>query len=127
VARILIIPPYRLDQFAAFSVEAFIDWLQKTVRAGGPIWDFAGYNEVTADPANYVDAVHFDRKTGDRILRRVCGAPDDTGASADFGVRLTEANLEDHIAALRLQHERARRAISEGRHQDGTVHKAESR
>lgn len=107
IDRILIVPPYRLDQFAGFHIDAFAEWLRKTVHTAGAVWDFAGYNAVTTDPSRYVDAIHFDRPTGDRILRRACGADADAG---DFGVYVTPANVERHIGALRQQHALARQA-----------------
>lgn len=108
IDRVLIVPPYRLDQFAGFHPDALALWLRDVVDAGGAVWDFAGYNPVTADPSRYVDAIHFDDSVGERILRRACGVDDDPNDA--FGVRVTAANLEAHIASLRLQHTEALKA-----------------
>lgn len=107
--RILIVPPYRLDQFASFHIDAFTEWMRKMVRIAGALWSFAGYNAVTANPSRYVDGIHFDRETGARILRRACG---DIGSGDDFGVYVTAANLEQHIGALRHQHAMSGEAAS---------------
>ena len=104
VDRILIIPPYRIDQFASFDIDALASWLTETVRIAGSVWDFSGLNSVTADPANYVDPVHFNRSVGDRVLERACKTD---STSVDFGVHVTPTNLGAHLHNLQLQHARA--------------------
>lgn len=103
IDRVLIVPPYRLDQFASFHPDALAEWMRQTVAAGGSLWNFAGINSITTNPANYVDAIHFDRGTGERLLLRACGR-DQTGTAGDFGVRVTKANVEEHLRTLRQQH-----------------------
>lgn len=105
VERIFIVPPYRLDQYAEFNIDAYTEWMRKIVSDAGQIWDFSGFHAVTADPRQYVDRIHFNEGVGDRILRRVCGGAEDGGG---FGVRVTRANLDAHLAAHRRQHQAAR-------------------
>jgi hypothetical protein len=78
-----------------------------------PLWDFGGYTSVTVDSrpqgtgpdlkfANHYDSMHFSKEIGDRIMDRVYGL-DVPGrpVPSDFGVRLTQANLEEHLARQR--------------------------
>jgi hypothetical protein len=77
-----------------------------------PLWDFSGYNTYTAeavppknDPAPmqwYWESSHYKKELGDRVLDRVFGyqAPERTVAP-DFGVLLTSANIEEHLASIR--------------------------
>lgn len=78
-------------------------------RAGRPsfaIWDFSGYNEVTTEPFPalddrkpmrwYYDSSHFTPAAGDRVLDRLSGKEDPA-----FGVMLTAANIESHLAGTR--------------------------
>ena len=110
---VLVVPPYALAQYAGFSIDAYSEWMRRVVSDAGQVWDFSGYNPVTADARNYFDPVHFNESIGDRMLRRACRSNDD-GADEDFGVRVTPENVERHIAAHRRQHEAARAAIAGG-------------
>jgi hypothetical protein len=111
--RILIVPPYRLDQYASFSIEAYTDWMNEIVGDAREIWDFSGYNSVTPEARNYDDPLHFNEAIGDRILQRACG-PLGIDAAANFGVRVTRENIASHLAAHRAQHAAARTAIAAG-------------
>ena len=112
-SRILIVPPYRLDQYASFSIDAYTEWMGKIVVDAGEIWDFSGYNSVTPDPSNYDDPLHFNEAIGDRILRRACGGSG-SDVAENFGVRVTPENIAGHLAAHRAQHASARTAIAAG-------------
>ena len=107
VSRTLIVPPYRVDQFARFQIDGFISWLQETVRVGGTVWDFSGLSSVTGNLDNYVDPVHFRRSVGDRVLQRIFGPDDKSPTAEEFGVRVTAANIDRHAEALRRQHAEA--------------------
>lgn len=75
-------------------------WLSDLVGAFGEVWDFMGPNSVTGDPTNYLDAHHFTPEVGRLIVARVNGAEPPPGR-ADFGVRVTPANLAAHLERMR--------------------------
>lgn len=101
----------------------FEDWkreLTHTVEAelaqGGSsvaLWDFSGYNSLTTEavpPAGdsitlmrwYLEASHYRRAVGDLILDRILdSASPARPLPTDFGVRLTVANIESHLADIR--------------------------
>lgn len=104
--------------------DRFEEWKRRLVRlneetaerlgkAPFPVWDFSGYNSITAErvpPAGdtravmafYGDPTHFRKIAGDLMLDRVFGYHDPARpVPADFGVRLTRANVERHLARIR--------------------------
>lgn len=69
-----------------------------------PIWDFAGFNSITTEPIrevmqNYLDSMHYRKKLGDLMLRKML-APQDKSVPSDFGELLTSSNIEQHLAKL---------------------------
>lgn len=107
--------------------EAFEQWKRRVAaiaaETGVPLWDFAGYDAWTGEdvPARgdrmtamrwYWEAGHFKKELGDLVLARVLsdgGAGG--GAAADaFGARLTPADVEARIAAVRAQRDAWRAA-----------------
>lgn len=106
--------------------EAFEDWKRGVVEiaeAAGvePVWDFSGYNAVTTErvPSEgntqtamrwYWDSSHYAPSAGTAILSRMLGdSIDDRADVADFGVQMTSANVEGHLARIRSDRERYRR------------------
>ena len=105
--------------------DGFEDWKRALVRLleqeakaapAGPepaLWDFSGYNSITTEPvpaadsprvpmAWFLDAEHFNQKAGDLVLDRVLDHSDEARrVPADFGGRLTAANIEDVLARTR--------------------------
>jgi len=76
-----------------------------------PVWDFSGYNDITTEviprsskaalaPHWYWDAVHYKKPAGDKLLKRIFSGQQDPDY-ADFGVRLTSANVDQHLARTR--------------------------
>jgi hypothetical protein len=75
------------------------------------LWDFSGYNSITSQSLprsgsprrvmDYLDPVHYATSMGDRILATVLQLNDKERAAADFGVQLTVANIEQHLAQIR--------------------------
>jgi len=91
-------------------------WKREIVRlaeieSGGstPVFDFSGYNGVTTEAVpigavavqmnNYWDPSHYKRDIGNRVLDVVLGNQD--SSDSGFGVRLTSANVETHLEAIR--------------------------
>jgi len=111
----------------------FEEWKRRLVRllaqdarrypGASPIalWDFSGYDTIDSEPIPapgdvqtrmrwYWEASHFTVATGALILDRVFA---DSPASpfagpADFGVRITESNIEEHLKQVRADRERYR-------------------
>ncbi|MGH7823077.1 MAG: hypothetical protein ACREQ9_25235, partial [Candidatus Binatia bacterium] len=82
-----------------------------------PLWDFSGYHPLTAeefpesvDPGAtmrwHMDSVHYRKDLGDLVLDRLF-AHREPGREvpAGFGVELTPANVEGHLARVREEHE----------------------
>lgn len=75
-----------------------------------PVFDFSGYNAVTTEPVpigaadvqmnNYWDPSHYKRHIGDRVLDVVLGR-NPPPSDAAFGRRVTLANIDQHLAAIR--------------------------
>jgi len=91
----------------------------EAARAGKPalpLWDFSDANSITTEPIPAADDArpmhwfweisHYRKATGDLILDRVLGGGDPARPlPSDFGVRLTGATIEAHVAHSRRTHE----------------------
>jgi hypothetical protein len=108
----------------------FGEWLRELTerleaeakRAGAepfPLWDFTGYGPWTGedvpdrnDPATtmrwYVDPSHFTRDLGNLVLDRVLGRQGEAAGLADFGFRVSAANVGEDLARIRDERERYR-------------------
>ncbi len=98
---------------AAGKWELMEEWKRKVVFIADkhrvPLWDFSGYNSITTEPIHtpmkyYWDSSHFTETVSDLILKRIL----DSGSNVpkDFGVRLSMANIESHLADTRKNRER---------------------
>jgi len=105
--------------------ERYEFWLKELVRLNEeeaaraglkplPLWDFGDANTITSEalPTDttpmrwFWEASHYRKATGDLILDRIFDFQDPARAlPADFGVRVTAANIDAHLA-----HATARRA-----------------
>ena len=105
--------------------ERYEFWLKELVRineeeaalAGKqplPLWDFSDANAITREPVPlstdltpmqwFWEHSHYRKATGDLILDRVFGYSEpERPLPADFGVRLTRANVDLHIARTRVE------------------------
>lgn len=86
---------------------------EEAARAGRPplpLWDFSNLNSITREavPQNgdptpmryYWEFSHYRKTTGDLILDRIFDYHDPARPMpADFGVRMTSANIDAHIAS----------------------------
>lgn len=122
--RLLISPPHarQLETIALAGLwPAWEQWKREIVavlsedaaahrdRQPFPLWDFSGYNSVTTEPvpelgdvgtemAGYWDSSHYKKEIGDLMLDRVLGAAEQrVAAPRDFGVLLTQENLEENL------------------------------
>ena len=105
--------------------ERYEFWLRELVRineeeaalAGKqplPLWDFSDANTITREPVPlstdltpmrwFWEHSHYRKVTGNLILDRVFGYSEpERPLPADFGVRLTGANVDAHIARARIE------------------------
>lgn len=140
IRLILYIHPYHAHMLESYRITGlwplFEEWKRAVVRivdedaAAHPgarpadLWDFSGYNEITSEavPAAsekgkamqwYWEAGHYKREVGEFVLDRILGAGRPGGtAPADFGVKLSEHNIDSHLRAIRaarVRYEAARR------------------
>lgn len=92
----------------------------KARRSPMALWDFSGYNSITTEevpPAGdsmrrmkyYFEPSHYRPAAGDLVLDLMFGyrAPD-REIPEDFGVHLTSANIETHLARIRAERDRYR-------------------
>ena len=126
------IPPVHAKQLEALRLlglyETFEQWKRDVVdvvasvnrRVPGPravrFWDFTGYNSISTEavPAAgsrnqmrwFYESSHFKPETGDLVLMRMLRPEASRDVVPDdFGVILTEENLERHLAATRRAQE----------------------
>jgi hypothetical protein len=92
-------PMYRLIVESG-RFEDYARWLGEVVAVFGEVRDFMGYNSITTDYANYYDGHHLYPDIGQLVVERSLGNPSRPGHE-DFGVRVTSANLAEHIARQR--------------------------
>jgi hypothetical protein len=98
------------------------DEARRARRAPFAVLDFSGFNVYSTEavPAAgdqetqmrwYWESSHYRKELGERVLDRVLSyrAPEHEPA-ADFGVQVTPANLESHLAGIRKAHARWRTA-----------------
>lgn len=137
---IVVIPPIHAMQLEAIRLTGLWDDFERFKRdlvtvvararqnhPSGPaidLWDFTSYSGLNAEtipPAKdttpmkwYWESSHFTAALGSLVLRRVLGLSIPAGIEAeDFGVRLTRANIDAHLAEIRRQ--RAQYARGHGR------------
>lgn len=119
----IFMPPSHVRQWETLAAAGlwaqWEDWKRQVVqinreeahragRAEFVLWDFSGYGLLTSEdvpPAGspilmrwYTDSAHFTPAAGERVLNRLFEAQ----VSENFGVRLTSATLDAHLAALRV-------------------------
>lgn len=78
-----------------------------------PLWDFSGFNTYTTEPVPelgdktymmqwYWESSHYRTELGDLVLDRVLDYKHPTHTIAeDFGVKITPANIEEHLQTIR--------------------------
>lgn len=108
----VLISPSHATQWEAVRAtgrwQTFEEWKREIVKIV-PIWDFSGYNSITTEPIsnnmkNYTDNSHYTKEIGDLVLNRVLSYQREK-VPADFGILLTEKNIESHLAKIRADRE----------------------
>lgn len=95
------INPVNLGSYLCEDVD-FMNEVRKRIAGITGFWDFSGYNSVTADDMNYVDIIHFRKKIGGLMVERMFGSS--RGVPADFGLRVTQANVEAYTEKAKREH-----------------------
>jgi hypothetical protein len=65
-------------------------------------WDFSGLNSITTNNYYYHETSHYRDRVGDMMLERMFGYPR-ASAPPDFGILVTEKNIDVHLALLASQ------------------------
>lgn len=75
------------------------------------LWDFCCYNSITTDVVDqqpdgagfrhFADTIHFKTSVGYMVMDRMFGTEQAKALPADFGVKLSAANVEAHLAGIR--------------------------
>ena len=106
------ISPTHATQYEAIRLaglwQNFEQWKREVVKIT-PVWDFSGYNSITTEPINdrmenYIDNSHYSPKAGDLVLNRILSFQTER-VPKDFGILLTQDNIETHLKQIRLDRE----------------------
>lgn len=94
---------------AAGLWSTFEEWKREIVKVT-PVWDFSGYNSITTEAIsdqmqNYLDSSHYSPRVGDLVLSRLLQHEQD-GLPADFGIRITTENIENHTKQIQMDRQR---------------------
>jgi len=100
------------EQWKRMSVQ-FVEQARNDFEGRVFLWDFATFNDYTTEEAPeyrtvkremrwYWEAGHFKRELGDRMIERLLDSDAQASAdSANFGVLLSNTNIEQHLARVR--------------------------
>ena len=106
------ISPTHATQYEAMNIaglsSTFEQWKREVVKIT-PVWDFSGYNSITTElindrMENYIDNSHYSPKVGDLVLNRILSFQTER-VPKDFGILLTQDNIETHLHQIRLDRE----------------------
>jgi hypothetical protein len=103
----------------------FEDWKRNLVRIVSDqnsdqtqevkLWDFSGYNSFTIEEETpseslirtmkwYYEALHYSKELGELMLDRIYDYKDESRVIPDdFGILLSEKNIDDHLKRIRKQ------------------------
>lgn len=106
------ISPVHAAQLEAIRVAGlwpvFEQWKREVVQVM-PVWDFSNYDTIATEPIsdemkNFIDSAHYRKEVGDLVLNRLLDYHQQSVPN-DFGVLITPANIESHLAKNRSGHE----------------------
>lgn len=126
--RILVSPSHARQWHLVWSIGLWDTWeawkrtlvkqnediAKEMKRTAFPVWDFSGFNSITAEPFPslcdkqkrmrwYWESSHYKRETGNLVLDRIFGRNTPT-LPVDFGVAMNSANIDAHLRATRHDH-----------------------
>jgi hypothetical protein len=102
VEVVLYIHPVHADFLTSYDVNG--KWreserFKRRMVAHGPVWDFNYVNDISRDRSNYQDPSHFKADVARKIIEVL--AKDAPIEGLDFGVRLTEDNIDRELRRQR--------------------------
>lgn len=107
--KIIYTTPISTELFTALVETGLLDdyeiWIRDLVDVYGGVWNFMYPNTVTNDITNYFDGHHFYPEVGNLIALRISNASSEN-LPEDFGEFISEKNLEEHLAKVRILAER---------------------
>ncbi len=98
--KFFVVPLYKTKYLDAGPDE--MDRFRREVAGLTDFWDFSGLNSITINTYYYYEAWHFRGIVGDMILSRMFGYQN-TNVPKDFGVFVTNENIDRHLQYLRQQ------------------------
>ncbi|MCH4826807.1 hypothetical protein [Planococcus halocryophilus] len=102
--KIVYTTPISTELFKSLVETGLLDdyeiWLRDLVSVYGGVWNFMYPNRVTNDINNYYDGHHFYPEIGALISKRL-EKGEDADVPEDFGVLVTEDNIDEHLAMVR--------------------------
>ena len=104
IKRWVYIPPMMSEHFDSLNSAGYFDDFEHFKRELAKITnyiDFTGHNSITTNKENYWDSSHLRVELTKPLMARVFN--DLSHAPKDFGVLVTEDNIEEHLKNLRDQ------------------------
>lgn len=100
---IAFIPPVHMDYFQNIQKQNLLPqyrrFMKELVEVFGVVYDFSGPNLVTTDKQYFFDPGHFNTKIS-RCVARIISDESDPSCPADFGVKVTNENMEIYLDKL---------------------------
>lgn len=85
-------------QMIGYEGDSLYNFMKQVVQTAGDVWCFNTYNDVAMNIFNYYDIAHYYYEIGDLMVDTMAGRP---SKYKDFGVLLTEDNIDKEIAKRR--------------------------
>ena len=80
--------------------DEYEQWIRDLVRVYGGVWNFMYPNTITNDIMNYHDGHHFYPEIGTMMAKKI-QHPKTKDVPADFGVYITDKNVEQHLLQVK--------------------------
>ncbi|MBL0687422.1 MAG: hypothetical protein JJV94_06330 [Sulfurospirillum sp.] len=93
--------PHNKNMMDMFKIDEYLRYLED-LSSIVDFYDFSGYNTITMDNYNYYEWSHYRPLVGTVIAGRIFNDPS-IKVPDDFGVFITQDNIEKHLKNLRKQ------------------------
>ncbi len=101
----IVVNPLNHHRFITFDIDSYSIWLRGMVEVTGQVWDFSGINSITKNDQYYYEDTHFTKQAGDLVLSKIFNNQKLVkDIPADFGILVTQENLNAHIEQLKSLH-----------------------
>lgn len=101
ISLTVFITPHHRAIMDSIDENDYLAWL-KGLAAITPFWNFSGYNSITLDDRNYLEASHYLPRIGTLAAARIFN-DQKANIPADFGVLVNASNIESHLTELHKQ------------------------